>query len=84
MKRLIRDIPIHYEEYGEGKPVLNIHGWGPDYRMMSGCFEPIFEQAKISIGIPSFACSPDRLPMLEGGALKGHDLMELSGKVRMA
>ena len=34
-----------------------------------------------NLGIPSFACSPDNLPQLVEGALKGHDLMELSGKV---
>ena len=31
-----------------------------------------------NLGIPSFACSPDALPMLIEGAMKGHDLMELS------
>jgi len=31
-----------------------------------------------NLGIPSFACSPDALPMLVEGAMKGHDLMELS------
>jgi len=35
-----------------------------------------------NLGIPSFACSPDRLPMLVEGALKGHDLMALSEKVK--
>jgi len=36
-----------------------------------------------NLGIPSFACSPDCLPQLVEGALKGHDLMELSEKVKM-
>ena len=34
------------------------------------------------LGIPSFACSPDRLPELVEGAIKGMDLMELSEKVQ--
>ena len=41
---VIRGISIHYEVYGEGTPVLCVHGWGPDSRMMIGCFEPIFSQ----------------------------------------
>ncbi len=36
-------IPMHYVEYGEGKPVLCIHGWSVDHRLMSGRFEPVFE-----------------------------------------
>ena len=62
MKCLIRDIPVHYVEYGEGKPVLNIHGFGPDNRMMSGCFEPIFEQTqgyrRIYLDLPGFGHTP--------------------------
>ena len=34
-----------------------------------------------NLGIPSFACSPDKLPMLVEGALKGVDLMGFSGQV---
>ena len=34
-----------------------------------------------NLGIPSFACSPDKLPMLVEGALKGHDLMALGQAV---
>jgi len=63
MECLIRGITVHYEEYGEGKPVLNIHGWGPDNRMMSGCFEPIFEQTtqgyrRIYPDLPGFGQTP--------------------------
>lgn len=35
---------IHYQEAGEGKPVLMIHGLGCDLRLMKGCMEPIFHQ----------------------------------------
>lgn len=35
----------------------------------------------VSLGIPAFACSPDKLPELVEGALKGYDLMELSKKL---
>lgn len=33
---------IHYEEFGEGKPIIMLHGFSLDHRMMSGCMEPIF------------------------------------------
>lgn len=40
----VKDIPIYYEIVGEGMPVLTIHGWSPDHRLMSGCLEPVFEK----------------------------------------
>ena len=38
------DSEIYYEVYGEGIPVLMIHGWSVDHRLMSGCLEPVFEK----------------------------------------
>lgn len=35
-------ITVYYEEYGEGKPVLMLHGYYPDHRLMRGCMEPVF------------------------------------------
>lgn len=35
-----------------------------------------------NLGIPSFACSPDRLPELVEGSIKGFNLMELSERVK--
>ena len=62
MKKLIRDIPVHYEVYGEGKTILNIHGWGPDSRMMKGCFEPVFSETngyrRIYLDLPGFGQTP--------------------------
>ncbi|THF83344.1 VWA domain-containing protein [Cohnella fermenti] len=50
---------------------------------------PVYDEEvarKLSaLGIPCFGCSPDRLPELIEGALKGHDLQQLAsriGKVR--
>lgn len=34
-----------------------------------------------ALGIPCFACSPQRLPELLGGALRGHDLNALASKM---
>jgi pimeloyl-ACP methyl ester carboxylesterase len=35
-------MPLHHVSYGEGVPVLAVHGWSPDHRLMTGCLEPIF------------------------------------------
>ena len=37
------NIKIYYEVYGDGYPVLNLHGWPVDHRIMKGCMELIFE-----------------------------------------
>jgi pimeloyl-ACP methyl ester carboxylesterase len=41
----INDLNVHYQIYGSGMPIVMIHGWGPDHRMMKGCMEPVFENA---------------------------------------
>ncbi|MGZ4919955.1 MAG: alpha/beta fold hydrolase [Halobacteriota archaeon] len=38
----IDDLHVYYETYGEGLPVLMIHGYGIDHHVMTGCMEPIF------------------------------------------
>ncbi|MFX1296851.1 MAG: alpha/beta fold hydrolase [Promethearchaeota archaeon] len=39
----LKNLKIYYEIYGEGHPVLMIHGFAPDHRLMKGCMEPIFK-----------------------------------------
>lgn len=39
----LENIKIYYEIYGEGHPILMIHGLAPDHRLMKGCMEPIFK-----------------------------------------
>lgn len=48
MEFKIKDINIYYEIHGKGTPVVMIHGWGPDHRLMKGCMEPIFKSIKDS------------------------------------
>lgn len=43
MECKLENISIYYEIIGEGYPVLMIHGWPVDHRLMKGCMEPIFE-----------------------------------------
>lgn len=35
---------LHHVIFGDGVPVLALHGWTPDHRLMTGCLEPIFSQ----------------------------------------
>lgn len=44
MKCKLRNASIHYEVRGEGRPVLLIHGYSPDHRIMEGCMEPVFQE----------------------------------------
>src|SRR5688572_11167860 len=34
---------MHHETHGSGFPILALHGWTPDHRLMLGCLEPLFE-----------------------------------------
>lgn len=43
MECTVQNVKIYYETYGEGIPVLMIHGWSPDHRLMKGCMEPVFK-----------------------------------------
>ena len=33
---------LHHLDIGTGTPVLALHGWTPDHRLMLGCLEPVF------------------------------------------
>ena len=35
---------LHSVSHGEGVPVLALHGWTPDHRLMTGCLEPVFAE----------------------------------------
>ena len=38
-----KNIKIHYQVIGSGKPIFMIHGLDCDLNLMKGCFEPIFK-----------------------------------------
>ncbi|WP_083334719.1 alpha/beta fold hydrolase [Sediminibacillus halophilus] len=40
----IEGTAFYYQKIGQGMPVLMLHGFGPDSRLMSGCMEPVFER----------------------------------------
>ena len=42
MECKIKDISINYEIIGDGKPIVMLHGYYVDHRLMTGCMEPVF------------------------------------------
>ncbi|BCN29212.1 alpha/beta fold hydrolase [Anaeromicropila herbilytica] len=50
---MFKDTIIDYERVGVGIPILFLHGWGMDRRIMSGCFEPIFQEFQDTRGLYS-------------------------------
>ncbi len=62
MECLVNGSPIYYEEYGIGKPILCLHGFSVDHRIMMGCLEPIFQDVsgyrRIYIDLPGMGKSP--------------------------
>lgn len=70
MEYTVRDIPIYYEVHGSGRPILMIHGWSPDHRLMKGCMEPVFESVdtawqRIYFDLPGMGKTPGR-PWITG------------------
>lgn len=43
MECKLRDINVHYEEFGAGRSLLMLHGWPFDHRHMVSDMEPLFE-----------------------------------------
>ncbi len=42
MECKLSNLTMYYEEYGEGTPILMLHGYYPDHRLMAGCMEAVF------------------------------------------
>lgn len=40
----VKNANIYYEEIGAGIPIIMLHGFTPDHRLMSGCMEPVFKE----------------------------------------
>jgi pimeloyl-ACP methyl ester carboxylesterase len=43
MEVLVKSIPMYYEEYGTGYPIVMLHGWPTDHRHMVADMEPLFQ-----------------------------------------
>ncbi|WP_313800810.1 alpha/beta hydrolase [Cytobacillus sp.] len=40
----VEQAEIFYEDIGEGVPIIMIHGFSLDHRLMTGCMEPVFSK----------------------------------------
>jgi pimeloyl-ACP methyl ester carboxylesterase len=40
----VKDANFYYELQGKGKPIVLLHGFSPDHRVMEGCMEPVFSK----------------------------------------
>ncbi|HVO42544.1 MAG TPA: alpha/beta hydrolase [Aggregatilineales bacterium] len=38
----LENIAVYYETFGEGRPILMLHGWSGDHRLIMGDMEPLF------------------------------------------
>jgi len=43
MKCELEKTTVHYETFGEGKPIIMLHGWPLDHRVMVSTMEPLFK-----------------------------------------
>ena len=44
MECKLENITVHYETFGQGKPIIILHGLPLDHRSQVSVLEPIFEQ----------------------------------------
>ena len=62
MERKFRNCTVHYEVFGEGRPILVLHGGYLDHRHMVDALEPLFENRegwkRVYIDIPGHGKSP--------------------------
>ena len=64
MECVLENITIHYEAYGEGKPILFLPGWGLNARLTADQWEPRFHQRegwkRIYIDPPGHGKTPSK------------------------
>lgn len=70
MEHVVKDIPVYYQIYGSGMPILMIHGWSVDHRLMKGCMEPVFQSyntpfQRIYFDLPGMGKTPGP-PWIDG------------------
>lgn len=73
----IDKVEVEYETYGEGIPIIMIHGFGIDREILKGCMEPILQKStefkRIYFDLPgmgktkvpkNYSCSDDMLEFI--------------------
>ena len=60
MKIKVKDININYIQYGEGKDIILLHGWGQNIEMMQPLGNPLSKKYRITIiDFPGFGDSEE-------------------------
>src|SRR5579859_3058233 len=62
MECMVQGVPVYYESCGSGLPIIMLHGYTPDHRVMKGCMEPFFVQRpgwqRIYLDLPGMGRTP--------------------------
>jgi pimeloyl-ACP methyl ester carboxylesterase len=60
----LNGITVHYELFGEGRPIIMLHGWSLDHRHMVSDMEPLFKQhdgwKRIYLDLPGHGRTPGK------------------------
>ena len=60
----LKDITVHYELFGEGRPIIMLHGWSCDHRHMVSDMEPLFRQRdgwkRVYLDLPGHGRTPGK------------------------
>ena len=64
MECILENITVHYEVFGDGKPIVILPGWGMNTRIMTHILEPCFQQRegwkRIYINPPGHGQTPGK------------------------
>lgn len=74
----VGEVRVEVELHGHGTPLLMIHGWGVDRRLMTGCLEPLFGEddgwLRIYPDLPGRGGTPAH-PSVDSGEATVHVLL---------
>ena len=60
----LEDITIYYESFGEGRPIIMLHGWSLNHRSMLSVMEPLFKHRqgwkRIYLDLPGHGRTPGK------------------------
>lgn len=60
----LKDITVYYELFGEGRPIIMLHGWSLDHRSMQSDMEPLFRHRRgwkrIYLDLPGHGRTPGK------------------------
>jgi pimeloyl-ACP methyl ester carboxylesterase len=64
MECQLEKISLHYTSYGDGHPMILLHGFGLDHRLMTGCLEPLLQphggQKRMYLDLPGMGKTPGK------------------------